>query len=59
MDIFSLVKDTERSVSCTKRASDPAFQNAKRCNRLCVSACGLVSGDLHKADAFAAHQRLF
>jgi hypothetical protein len=59
MDIFSLGKDTERSVSCTKRARPPSFQKAKRCNRLSANAFGLISGGLLKADAFAAHQRLF
>jgi hypothetical protein len=54
MNIFSLGEDTERSVSCTKRARPRPFQKAKRCNRLSLSARGLVSGVLLKGDAFAA-----
>jgi hypothetical protein len=53
------VKDTERSVSCTKRARHPSFQKAKRCNRLSPDACGLVSGVLLKGDAFAARGDYF
>jgi hypothetical protein len=45
--------DTERSVSCTNHARELANEKPNAQSRLARIACGLISGELLKPDAFA------
>jgi hypothetical protein len=51
--------DTERSVSCTKRASHPANKKPKPSSRLAGAAFGLISRELLKPNAIADHRDYF
>jgi hypothetical protein len=52
-------KDTERSVSCTKRARPGPNQKLKLWSRLKRAAAELAGRALLKGDAIAAHLAIF